>query len=252
MTLMLLFKHAHTQNSISFLFIYNMRLNHLLCIFTLVSMQLSATENPALQPFDSIYMASSKGVPFKVKAHRSLTKLDNSTYRLHQVAKRLFIQFEESIEFRSTNTCLIKPLKYRYSRDGFGISKTTTVVFDHQALVATSSVDGDSKTFAITKNTIDRMSEQLAVQCHVAAGHKEFMLEIADKGKVKQHRFRIAGEEKIELNDEPLNTLKVLRIRKPGSRRNTILWFDPKRNFHLVKLRQEKDGENAVQLELKK
>ncbi len=97
----------------------------------------------------------------------------------------------------------------------------------------------------IPDSTVDKLSYQLAMmlflQNNETRQDKEFRLNIADGGRIKEYDFKILGEERVYTSLGSYKTLKIYhhRYRKD---KNITLWCAPELNYLPVKIVQEEPG----------
>jgi hypothetical protein len=68
--------------------------------------------------------------------------------------------------------------------------------------------------------------------------------DIVDRKRLKQYRFELLGEELVETPIGKLNTVKLKRLRKEGSPRETIIWLAKDWDFLLTKIHQKENGKS--------
>jgi len=73
---------------------------------------------------------------------------------------------------------------------------------------------------------------------------------LVDKTEIKTYQIRNQGEETLET---PLGPLRTVRINQytPGKTRMTTFWVAPERHYLLVRIAQEKDGQEEVRMEIR-
>lgn len=205
----------------------------------------------SLKPFHATYRVYAKGVPFKSIAHHKLTQADDGRMKLEMKISSFFSKLEERAIFQPLEDCQFLAHEYRHVRKGLGKNKNYTIKFDWQELEATfKQRKKDKQVYEISEGLIDRMTEQLAVQCLAAKGLEEFTIVIADKNRVKEHKFKVVGKETIETSNAAFETIKLSRVRENSSR-TTTFWLATEHQYALVKMVQEKDGGDKFQLVLK-
>ena len=220
----------------------------------------SSTAAITITPFEAHYTARATGIPFSGKVVRKLKFIGDNTYLYSMKAKSFFTTIKESSEFTwiagktasdheetgqptSTNAsaaCLLTPNKYRYSRKGIGKDRYRAINFNW-SLHKANYINQKEHSFISLQNGItDRLSEHLAIQCHLKAGHTDFKLGIIHRGDTRQHHFMVTGTEIIDTGIGKVKALKVERARQTKDRRSTTFWLAPELDYMLVKLKQEK------------
>ena len=82
------------------------------------------------------------------------------------------------------------------------------------------------------------------------AGKRDIKLQVADERSLEAHRYRVVGEEKLQIDGKQVKTLKVQRQRGAKSTRQTYMWFAPQHDYLLVQLLQENsDGDHVMTLQ---
>ena len=229
----------------------------LIGVFTPLELQAKANQP---QPFYATYQVSAKGIPFKSVAHQTLKQGNNGDFHLEMKISNLFKKLQENSVFTapvSQNSCDFTSKSYRHVRKGIGKNKKYNIHFDWAAAdknkpsgKATYEYKKGKSEVSIAQGVVDRLTEQLAIQCMVAKGETQFSIQILDKDKVKEHKFEVVGKETIETKNAAFETVKVARVRENSSRKTTF-WLATKYNHTLVKMVQEKDGGDRFQLDLK-
>ena len=90
----------------------------------------------------------------------------------------------------------------------------------------------------------------LSLQCSLQAGQQDIKLQVADERSLETHRYRVVGEESLEIDGQRIETVKVQRQRGANSKRQTYMWFAPQHDYLLVQLLQENsDGDHVMTLQ---
>jgi hypothetical protein len=150
----------------------------------------------------------------------------------------------------------IRPVAYRYSRDGVGSSKENfSLRFDwtkNQAIYQ----NGDVR--PVTEGTLDRLSIQLALRdwllSEKAATGKEptgeHEVKFADRKKVDSYRFEVRAHERVTV---PAGTFDTVRLDRTDSKtRRAQFWLSPEHGYMLIKGEQQRDDDPVVKLMLSK
>lgn len=203
--------------------------------------------------FEAHYIARAKGVPFKGKAVWKLTN-ENGTYEFSMEAKSLFTSMTEHSEFKlaqnSSAPCALRPTRYHYSRDGFGKDRSRSIHFDWTKREATFQNKTQETVLTWEGELTDKLSEHIAVRCHLMAGKTQFSVIVADRGIIKEHQFIVTATEMVDTGIGKIKALKLERTRESGDRRSTTLWIAPELDYLLVKLEQEKrERDNLDEIE---
>ncbi|MBV1880834.1 MAG: DUF3108 domain-containing protein [Pseudomonadales bacterium] len=198
-----------------------------------------------IPPFQAHYIARAKGIPFKGKAVRTL-RLEKDIYRFSMQAKSMFTSINEQSDFSwfDTQKCTIRPSRYNYQRKGLSKDRNRTTLFNWEKREAVYQDKELESRFTWQGELTDKLSEHLAVRCHLKAGHKSFSIQIADRDIIKEHHFTVTAEENIETGIGTIKALKLERTRKSEDRRSTTLWLAPELDYLLIRLEQEKRERN--------
>ena len=149
----------------------------------------------------------------------------------------------------------IRPIAYRYSRDGVGSGKENfSLRFDWPKLQAIYQ-NGDVRT--VTEGTLDRLSIQLALRDwllteRAATGKEpagEHEVVFADRKKVDSYIFQVKAHERVET---PAGTFDTTRLDRTDSKnRRAQFWLSPEHGYIVVKAEQQRDDDPVVKLMLK-
>ena len=136
----------------------------------------------------------------------------------------------------------LQSMHYRYARSGRK-RKEVVVDFDWSEREVRNTVRGDSWTMSVPIGTLDKLNYLLALMRDLPSGRDAFEYAVADGGKLKTYRFVLEEREILDTALGPLETLRVLRVRDPDSKRETVLWCAPALRYLPVQARHvEKDG----------
>lgn len=159
-----------------------------------------------------------------------------------------------------SNFCLvdnkIRPVAYRYSRDGVGSSKENfSLRFDwakSQAIYQNGTVR------PVTEGTLDRLSIQLALRDwllteRAAAGKEpsgEHEVKFADRKKIDSYRFEVRAHERVTV---PAGSFDTVRLDRTDSKtRRAQFWLSPEHGYIVIKAEQQRDDDPVVRLMLSK
>lgn len=203
------------------------------------------------RPFHATYKVFAKGVPFKATAHHKLTQNKDGQMKLEMKISSFFSKLEERAKFQALGNCQFQSDEYKHKRKGLGKNKDYVIQFDWKAATASyTKRRKDPQEFPIEAGLMDRLTQQLAVQCLAAQGREEFTIKIADKNRIKEHKFKVVGKETIETSNAAFETIKVSKVRDNSSRKTTF-WLATEHDYALVKMVQEKDSGDRFELVLK-
>ena len=205
-----------------------------------------------LAPYEARYTASmSKGVSLNGEGVRELTDQGNNVWLYRTDVDSFIADINESLIFRWENGQVI-PLRYRYHLSGFLIKdRKQSIDFDWQAGIATGSYRGDKFEVELRDNTLDPLGYQLQLHQDLKAGKRDVTYQVLDKGDYDDDRFAVIDEDSLGDNGRTMNTLKAEKVRDEDSKRQTLMWFDPARDYLLVRLLQVEPDGSEYELKLK-
>jgi len=212
-----------------------------------------ASATPA--PFDTTYTGSLYGL--KLNIHRTFGQTDShQQWLLEQSGKAFIGSIKESSRITFDDDTLV-PLAYSYEKSVFGSKRKRSVTFNWAQKTALSENRKGTKTLTLTTAVDDKLSYQLNLQQqlqHWYQGDKKqpppLDFKVADKGKIRDYRFTLLGEEVVTTERGRFNTLKVQRVREDKDRQTTI-WFAIDHSFVLLKLQQKEPDGKSYAMELK-
>ncbi|HET8807396.1 MAG TPA: DUF3108 domain-containing protein [Methylophaga sp.] len=136
----------------------------------------------------------------------------------------------------------IRPMFYRYSRNGGDKDKLLTMDFNWDKLEVHIDDREHPWDLEIKKNTLDKLVYQLQVMHDLSSEREQLTYTIADGGKLKHYKIVRLGEEIIDTPLGKIATVKLTRERDADSDRKTTLWCAPALGYLPVKLEHiEKD-----------
>ncbi len=205
-----------------------------------------------LAPYEARYTASmSKGVSLNGEGVRELTDQGNNVWLYRTDVDSFIADINESLIFRWEDGQVI-PLRYRYHLSGFLIKdRKQSIDFDWQAGIATGSYRGDKFEVELRDNTLDPLGYQLQLHQDLKAGKRDVTYQVLDKGDYDDDRFAVIDEDSLGDNGRTMNTLKAEKVRDEDSKRQTLMWFDPARDYLLVRLLQVEPDGSEYELKLK-
>lgn len=228
----------------------------MLFLITLLASTFSyAAENDttiALKEFIATYQADwDDSISLSANAIRQLKQLPDNQWQLKFEAESLFASINESSNFNWDNS-VISPLHYKYKRSVLGKKRSAEVYFKQSENQAVDTLDNPKWRLETTPETQDKISYQLMLQLDIAAGKSEVEYMVIDKGQLKHYKFILEAEEKVTAPIGTYETIRVKRVRKSDSPRETYIWFAPKLGYQIIKLLQiEKKKKKSYTLLLK-
>ena len=218
-------------------------LSALLLASTFFSLPSLAEDNPvALKPYRLEYQAVYNFLmPFKGKAIRELTQLEDGSWQLAHSVNSALIKVKENSYFQwQDNQPLVS--QYDYLQSSIAKKKRIDMAFDWAQNQATNSAYDPARTFAIEPGTQDKLSYQVWMRQHLLEGQQPQSYVIADKKRLKTYNFEVLGEEILETKLGKVNTLKLKRDRGPDAERQTIFWLVPEWDYLLAQIEQTERG----------
>lgn len=205
-----------------------------------------------LAPYEARYTASmSKGVSLNGEGVRELTDQGNNVWLYRTDVDSFIADINESLIFRWEDGQVI-PLRYRYHLSGFLIKdRKQSIDFDWQASTATGSYRGEKFEVELRDKTLDPLGYQLQLHQDLKAGKRDVTYQVLDKGDYDDDRFAVIDEDSLSDNGRTMNTLKAEKVRDEDSKRQTLMWFDPARDYLLVRLLQVEPDGSEYELKLK-
>ncbi len=209
------------------------------------------TDAAPLKPFEARYEARAMGM--RAKAYRTLQLVEGEVYRLQNSVTLTLLgatvgSVAESSEFRWLAGDLI-PLQYRYDQTGIS-SRSESVDFDWASNVAQSTYKDESWSLPLQPGIMDKLSYGTRMGRDISTGGlTEVSYNIVDAEDIEVHLYRVTAEEVLSTPAGNLNTLRIERIRDPGSSRKTTVWLAKDWGYLLVRLEQVSDS-GTTELEL--
>lgn len=207
---------------------------------------------PSLTPYSATYSASmSKGIKLNGAGKRELKDQGNGAWLYRTEVDSFIADINESLIFNWENGQIV-PLRYRYELSGLMISnRKQSIDFDWEAGVATGDYRGDEFRLELKENALDPLGYQLQLRQDLKAGKREMTYNVIDKGDYDDERFAVLDEETLTLNGRSMSALKAEKVRESDSKRETLMWFNPTRNYLLVRLQQVEPDGSEYELRLK-
>ena len=205
-------------------------------------------------PFTAEYEAQYGG--FKAKAERSLEISDNgqvemkTLLRLKMLGKTISTIKEQSVLDPDALTGELKLAAYSFIQTGLG-KRSRYISFDWENGQAKADIGNDHYEIPLEFSVADNLSAYLELRNQLVAGKKDIIFPAIDKGKLEEYHFKVIGEEDVKTSLGLLRSVKIERVREPGSNRSTIIWLAPDWDCLLVKLEQQEKDSRGIRLELK-
>jgi hypothetical protein len=142
----------------------------------------------------------------------------------------------------------VRPDTYQYLRSG-GKERREALQFDWQAMTVSNQVEDSGWKMDIPAGTLDKLASQLAMMLALRDGKTDMAFNIADDGKLREYRFRVVGEETLELPAGTFDTVKITKLRD-NKKRETFLWCAPELNYLPVRVWQREKDDAEYQSDL--
>jgi len=160
--------------------------------------------------------------------------------------------FKETLHETSKGTLAgagVRPDTYQYLRSG-GKERREALEFDWQAMTVSNHAKDEPWKMDMPAGTLDKLASQLAMMLALRDGETDMAFNIADDGKLKEYRFRVVGEETLELPAGTFDTVKITKLRS-NKKRETYIWCAPALNYLPVRIwqREKDDAEYLSELE---
>ena len=138
----------------------------------------------------------------------------------------------------------LRPLHYHYRQSGGKKERAAKLSFDWGALTVANHVDGSRWKMDIPTGTLDKLASQLGMMLALGRGETDISFNIADGGKLKEYRFKVIGQETLELPAGRFETVKITKLRD-NKKRETYIWCAPELNYLPVRIWQ-RDKDDAI------
>ncbi len=147
----------------------------------------------------------------------------------------------------------VKSEKFDYKRSGTGSNKSFASRFDYAAKQIINTKNGAIVEVEWQEQRIDEAShlEQLRFDLQTQSNELLEYVVLDEKGRSDDMRYRIIGEEQLQLPYGAVTAIKVERVREHSSR-ETSYWFAPELDYVLVQMTQRDDGEEVATLQLRR
>jgi hypothetical protein len=209
---------------------------------TLTLLPMAAGAATEREPLHQQFHLNTAVLPFSITADRRLRQIDGETWLMELVASHLLGTIREQTRFTWAGYVPVTE-EYRYSREGLGQKREAHVRLDRDAgLAHVQRSHKDDLTFPVSAATTDKLSLTLALQCMLRHGRTDLVLDVAEERGVRRHRYRVEGEEMLQIPGGTVRTVRVVRDRGDDSDRETRLWFAVEHDHSLVRLVQEEEG----------
>ncbi len=219
-----------------------MSFRHACLVLCLTTAAAAAAAQPAPRPFTATYVARFNGMP--VEAHRQLTLTADSQYQLTTAVGNVLGELTEDERFHLDSAGAIQVDSYQSRKAVLGVTRTEDLRVDHERRSAHYQSKNRTREIPLLPGYLGPVSYQLQLARDLSAGKPLPSYRVIDRGKVKDYRFEVVGEETLTTALGAVRTLKLRRVRDTQER-ETLFWMAPEWHFLLIKLWQrEEDGQN--------
>lgn len=191
-----------------------------------------------LPPYSATYEANFNGIA--VSATRNLDIIDGS-YRLSTKAKSFLGSIDESETFRFVNGQIIVDA-YQHERSMLGSKRKEKLIADHNSGTAYYTRKKKNREITLQPDYLGPMSYQLQIRRDLLAGATTFDYQVMHRGKVREYRFELTGEETLTTPAGDIECVTLKRVRD-DNKRETQFWMAKNQAYLLVKLRQKEDND---------
>jgi hypothetical protein len=192
----------------------------------LAGLPLAAPAEPSLSPFEARYEVK-RGTVTVGEIRRRLQRADEG-YRFSSSTRTTGIaallkkqQTDEYSDFLQGDDGL-RLLRYRYERRKGDKTRYRAVEVDWMAVEVHFDFEGRRATLPIPDDMTDPLLYQLTLGRDLALGTRVLRYRIADRGRFKDYRFVVLGEEDVETPAGRYQTVAVQREKDSGSDRSTF------------------------------
>lgn len=218
-----------------------------LCLLLSLSSSVYSAE---LTPFSATYTTQYQlgWLNLKIDGTRTLSKLDDTRWLLTFNAATTGASLAEKSIFSLQGERII-PLEYHYKTGGLLNKKPLDFIFD----AAQKTIQDTNQNILYRDlwqdNLQDNLSYMVQASIDLKQGKKVVHYPLMKTDFVKIYSFAVIGEEKIDTQIGPLNTLKVERI-DDKKNRTIRAWFALDHDYQLVRLNESKKGKVTYQIDI--
>lgn len=144
----------------------------------------------------------------------------------------------------------IAPLEYRSERKGGADDDNEHLLFDWDTHKVRNIGAGPHWEIDLPDGTLDRLVMQLGILFDLRDGARQFDYQIPREGRLKEYRFALVGEDKIELTAGVYRTLKIERTNDDKDK--NLVWSSPELDYFPVRFLKHKKNGLKITLSLRK
>jgi hypothetical protein len=143
---------------------------------------------------------------------------------------------------------LVKPVEYRYEQKNDAKSiKSLQVQYDWQNRTAAINNGSEVRQLAITADTQDPLSVQLALMQQMKTGCRKARYNVIDELELEKRLFECSGSESVST---ALGDHEALKVSYRKGKRETVTWLVPKLNYIPVRIQQFKNNDLNSELRI--
>ena len=194
----------------------------------------------ALKPYTATYKTKARGM--SITLDRELKSSGNGGYTLTNGAKIMVAGFHEVSTF-DVEASQIIPKSYVYQGTGL-INRRREVHFTPDSDVIRSLYKKTWYELPYQKGTLDRMSQQEQMRLTLindSSPKHDVEIRVADGKRVKDYKLAFIGEETLQTDLGPAQTLHFERLHSDPERKSHI-WLVPAWDYLMVRTTHLEDG----------
>jgi hypothetical protein len=130
-----------------------------------------------------------------------------------------------------------------------GMDDLSTVNFDWDARSVQIIRDKEEKTLELDSEALDPLSLKLEMRQRLSQQNPDMTFWLVDEDEIKEQKFRILKDEKLETSLGCLDTTPVEKVRK-NSKRYTRAWHAPGLDHVAVRIEHGKTGGNHMEVRI--
>lgn len=209
---------------------------------------------PLIPAYRATYTLLHKSDPVGT-AIRELTYLENNKVKYHyetDISWLIFSDKRSETAIVSIDNNKVTPWQYDYEREGTGRDKRYQWQYNLTEKTALDLKKDKKITLDFTDGLLDKLSYHLQNRLDLITNpkQKQFIYPvISTSGSIKDYQYQYDGQEALTL---PYGVVKAIRLKREvvDKQRITYAWFAPELNYLLVKLYQEKEGDEQFEAQL--
>lgn len=204
---------------------------------------LHATVAKALTPYSAEYDLSwDVGMTLSGTASQQLAQ-DDGIWRLEQTARASLGSLSEVSLFRQDPAGQILPLEFVRKTQILGRTKQQQYRFNWNQ----REVMLDEQRLELEDGVFDPLTLQLELR-QALTESRPLNIKLADRGRIREYPIENLGRQAVQTPEGLINAIQLRYVKNESN--YTDLWFDPAREYLLVKMLSDRDGK-VFQLNLR-